>query len=156
MFRTIGIAAAIIRDRAGPVVRLFTGVTELAWSIATFFVVPVLIFEERSIADSLRQSITLMKRTWGESLVGTGGLTAFTSLLIALGFAPLIAGLMAEEPSFVSTGLLLALGWWMLVTCLATALGGIYRAALYVYATEDRVPAALSQGTVAGAFKLRA
>jgi len=42
------------------------------------------------------------------------------------------------------------------IRALATALVGIHRAALYIYATEQRIPAALSQATVSGAFRTRA
>jgi hypothetical protein len=42
--------------------------------------------------------------------------------------------------------------WWIALATVFTALGGIYRTALYLYATTQTAPAAFSPELVNGAF----
>jgi hypothetical protein len=50
-------------DAAGQLVAALGG---LAWSLATFFVVPFLVFERAGVVDAINASSSLIKRTWGE------------------------------------------------------------------------------------------
>ncbi len=152
---TIGLLAQIAKERGNWVLRLFTSLGEIAWGIATFFIVPVMIFEERSIVDSIKESVNLMKRTWGEALVGSGGIGLFIFLLAVPGALPIVLGIMIGSGGAVVAGLGVAVLWWLTLACVSTALSGIYRAALYVYATEKRVPAGFSQEYVTGAFRTK-
>jgi hypothetical protein len=150
---TVGLLAQILRDKLKGFSRIFVWLGEAAWGIATFFIVPVMIFEERPIFDSVKQSWSLMKKTWGESLVGSGGIGLFIFLLAIPGALPIILGVVLGSGGAVIGGIAVAVLYWLVLACVSSALGGIYRAALYVYATEQRVAPGYSQEFVTGAFK---
>ncbi len=150
---TVGLLAQIARDKMKGLTRLFVSFGEAAWAIATFFIVPVMIFEERSIFDSIKQSVNLIKKTWGESLVGGGGIGLFIFLLAIPGIIPVAIGIALGNAGAVISGIAIAMLWWLALAGISSALAGIYRAALYVYATEQRVAPGFSQEYVTGAFK---
>jgi membrane-anchored glycerophosphoryl diester phosphodiesterase (GDPDase) len=150
---TVGVVAQILKDKMKGLTRLFVSVGEAAWGVATFFIVPVMIFEERPVLDSVKQSWNLVKKTWGESLVGSGGIGLFIFLLAIPGIVPIILGVLLGSGGAVIGGVAVAVLYWLVLACVSSALGGIYRAALYVYATEQRVAPGFSQEYVAGAFK---
>lgn len=150
---TVGLLAQILRDKLKGLTRLFVSLGEAAWAVATFFIVPVMIFEERSVFDSIKQSVNLIKKTWGESLVGAGGIGLFIFLLAIPGIIPIVIGIAIGNGVALIAGIAIAMLWWLALACVSSALGGIYRAALYVYATEQRVAPGFSPEYVTGAFK---
>lgn len=152
---TVGLLARIAKEKGNWVLRLFASLGEIAWAVATFFIVPVMIFEERSIVDSIKESVSLMKRTWGEALVGSGGIGLFVFLLFLPGLVPIVLGFAIGNAGAVLSGFVIAVLWWIALSCVSSALGGIYKAALYVYATEKRVPEGFSQEHVTGAFRAK-
>jgi hypothetical protein len=42
----------------------------VAWSVLTFFVVPVLIFEDAKVGDAIKRSSHIFKERWGEQFAG--------------------------------------------------------------------------------------
>lgn len=149
---TVGVILQVIADRMKGLGDILKGLLGAAWSIATFFIVPVLIFEKRSLGESIKQSTRLVKATWGEALtahVGVG-LVSFLISIPAVAF-PILGGVL-----FGGIGVVVGLGimilWWLGVAILSAALTGIFRTGLYLYATKGEVPSGLPAGLVKGAF----
>src|SRR5262245_40711872 len=67
---TGGMLLRMIQDKAGFIGKIVVGIIGAAWSLATFFVVPVVVLEEQSIGDSFGRSLSLFRKTWGEQFVG--------------------------------------------------------------------------------------
>src|SRR6266849_4423614 len=67
---TVGMAIRAIHDRVGFLGRILASLFGAAWSLATFFIVPVLVLEEQSIPASFRRSVGVFRQTWGETVVG--------------------------------------------------------------------------------------
>lgn len=65
---TIGVLLNILKDRLGFVGELISGLAGLAWSIATFFVIPILAYEDVSPMEAVKRSGQLMKEKWGEAI----------------------------------------------------------------------------------------
>ena len=151
---TVGLILRIIAERAKIVGRIITAILGAVWSIATYFIVPVMIFEKRSLRDSVRQSTQLIAKTWGESLVAAGGIGAFSMLLAIAGLAAPIIGLFIS-PMAALIGLALMVIYWIALSVVASALSGIFRTALYLYATEGRTPPAFSAPYVQQAFAVK-
>ena len=63
-----------LRDRLGFLGALLGGLLEFSWAVTTFFVVPVLVVDGLGPIAALKRSAAILKRTWGESLGGEGGL----------------------------------------------------------------------------------
>jgi len=75
---TVGI---ILRNfaRRGFIGRIVASVFGLAWNIATFLAVPVLVVEGVGPIEAVKRSTQLLKKTWGEQIAGNLGIgAAFT------------------------------------------------------------------------------
>jgi hypothetical protein len=68
---TVGTILRVIQDRVGFLGKIITGLLGAAWSIATFFVVPVIAYENLGPLGAFRRSAGMMKAKWGESIGAT-------------------------------------------------------------------------------------
>ncbi|MEN1958525.1 DUF6159 family protein [Luteimonas changyuni] len=137
------------------IVRLVGSGLGLAWTLATFLVVPVLVSRDVGPIDALKQSVTLLKRTWGENAVGQVGIGAAFGLLS--GGAVLVSVLLVVLAAQASMALAVVVGAVCLVGVLLlgvyqAALTGIYSAVLYRYAISHEVPEAFRGTGIATAF----
>ena len=137
---TIGIILQVIRQRGGWVGKLIAGVFGIAWTYVTFFIIPVLIFEKKGIASSIRRSASLFKQTWGETIIGTFGFGIVFVLLGLLGILPIILGYVLGGTTGLIIGFVIAFFYWAFIGVVASATNGIYVAALYQYATKKQLP----------------
>ena len=136
---TVGMVLRAIQERAGFVGRLVSGALGVAWTLASFLVVPVLVTRDIGPVDAVKESALLLKKTWGENLIGQGGVGLLFGLLffalVLLGGAAIIA--VATTGNGGLTGLVVAIVIiaMLLAALVQAALSGIYSAALYRYAT---------------------
>jgi hypothetical protein len=130
---TVGMLLRAIQERVGFLGRIVTGFLGVAWSLATFFIVPVLVLEDRSIKDSFSRSVTVFRETWGETFVGSGGigLVSFIAWLALI----LVTVVLALVGAWILAIFVFAAGAIALLM-LFSALQGIYVAALYRFATH--------------------
>lgn len=140
---TIGLLLHILESRSrGWGSRVFTWLGRMAWAAATYFVVPVLVFEGLSPFDALKRSVAVVKKTWGEALTGEFSTGFIFFLLGLLGLLPIFAGF-----TFGPVGLFIGIGiaviYWVLLAAVGGAINGILIAGLYKYAKDGRVPGGL-------------
>jgi hypothetical protein len=154
---TVGVLLKVIEnanDRVGEIISAILGV---AWSVMTYFVVPVLVVESVGPINAIRRSMEILRRTWGESLIGNIGLDLFVFLLFlpviivgVIGFA--LLGTM--PPVGIALLVLAAIGGG-LVAAIGPALHGIFLAAIYQYAAQGSVPDGFDKGSLRSAFRRR-
>ena len=137
---TIGMILQAIRQRGGWVGKLIAGVFGIAWTYVTFFIIPVLIYEKKGTASSIRRSASLFKQTWGETIIGTFGFGIVFVLLALLGVLLVILGFLLGGTTGVIIGVIIAFFYWAFIGVVASATNGIYVAALYQYATKKQLP----------------
>jgi len=65
---TVGIIIKAIQENSGSLGNIISGLIGVVWSIATFFVVPILAYENLGPIDALKRSASIMKNKWGESI----------------------------------------------------------------------------------------
>jgi hypothetical protein len=65
---TVGFILKAIQENSGILGKIVTGIIGLVWSVATFFVVPVIAYENMGPIDAVKRSTQMMKEKWGESL----------------------------------------------------------------------------------------
>jgi len=122
---TVGMVLRAISERAGFLGRLAVGLVGMAWTLATYLAVPVLVTKDVGPFDAVKESAALFKRTWGEQVVGNFG----------MGWVAVLAGL---SWALVSVGLIV-LGAqaspWALAAAGVVSVTGFYTAALYRYAS---------------------
>ena len=84
---TIGTLLRILQENLGYIGKIITGLIGIVWSIATFFVIPVIAYENLGPVDAFKRSAQLMKQKWGESLgsqIGFGVINLLAFLLVAI------------------------------------------------------------------------
>ena len=76
---TVGMILRAIQERSGIVGRIVIGIVGIAWSVLTFFVVPVLLYEPVGVGESIKRSASIFRQRWGEQFIGnaTIGLAIF-------------------------------------------------------------------------------
>lgn len=139
---TVGILLRAIADRSRIVGRIVVALIGTAWSVLTYFVVPSIIIGKRPAFDAIRDSGTIFKRTWGEtlvtnisfSLVLTLGFFAYLIALFGIGF------IMGWSIGVVITLCVLFVFGITILSLLGSTLGSILRTLLYLYASEGKVP----------------
>lgn len=149
---TVGLILHLLQERAGFIGDIILAMVGGVWSLVTYFVVPVLVLEDKGVIGSMKESVSLIRKTWGESIVGAGSMVLIfvvLGILAALGvFGTMLLG---NSTVFIAA---LAL-FLLLVVILAVVYGamqGIFVTALYTYAKTGSVPSAFSHDLIANAF----
>ena len=149
---TVGIILHLIERRAGFIGRIATAIVGGIWSLVTFFVVPILILEDKGVVDSVKESVALMKRTWGESTVGSGSIIL---IFVAIGIVGLIfvfVTLLIGNMIVLGVAVVLFILLVVVLAIVASAMQGIFVTSLYTYARTGTVPAAFNEDLIKNAF----
>ncbi|MBN8597506.1 MAG: hypothetical protein J0L78_07515 [Planctomycetes bacterium] len=153
---TVGSVLRMIEERVGFIGKIVVGLFGAAWSIATYFVVPVLVVERVGPVDALKRSVNVMTKSWGTALVSN----------IGLGLTMVLAYIVATIPAFVGLAFTIKLHHWapivvggavtmvlIFLTALVTsAMQMILVAALYRYAASGTAPAGFVESDMRAAF----
>jgi hypothetical protein len=125
---TVGTILRLLEENFGWLGKLVISLVGVAWSIATFFVVPVIAYENVGPFDALKRSTTMMKNKWGES-IGAG----FSFGLVQLvGFLVVGGGLFLLGAIFnIVIGIILAVFGVLLVSAIISAAQTIFISAVY-------------------------
>ena len=149
----------IVAERVGILGRIVIGLIGLAWSVATALVVPVLAAENVGPIEAIGRSVELIKKAWGEDIIGSVGIGAVFGLIMVV--TVVVGGLLviaAFGAHHVALGVLLMVLVILAVCLLALAqatLHGIYSAALYRYASGDPALGGIDKTLLEGAFRGR-
>ena len=154
---TVGLVLRALQERLGLVGRLVVGLLGLAWTVATFLVVPVLASQDVGPVDAVKRSVELLKCTWGENLIGNVGLGAAFGLMTFFVMLPgvlLVAGAVALHslPAVVAAVVVVVVAL-VLLSLVQASLQGIYAAALYRYAEGGEAGAGFEPALLQGAFR---
>jgi hypothetical protein len=147
---TVGMILRAIQERSELIGRIVVALVGAAWSLATFFVIPVIVMERESVGGSFKRSIEMIRKTWGESVAGNVGLglAGFLFLLPFIG----IAGLLASQGLAIAAGAVFGLGI-LLQAVLFSAMQAVYVAALYRYASSGQEPGGFNIAELEEAFR---
>src|SRR5213594_3318508 len=136
---TVGLVLRAIAERFGVIGRIVAGFAGVAWGIATYLVVPVLIFEKIGPWAAVKRSGSLLRQTWGEAAGGylsLGGIIVLLALPALL--APLLGFLLGGVIGLV-VGLGIAVVYWLILGLVGSAAQSILVTALYRYATTGKL-----------------
>jgi Family of unknown function (DUF6159) len=115
----------------------------LAWSIATTLVLPLIVSRPIGPLDAIAESTRLLKKTWGENILGAVGIWAgFKAVMfvyVIASVAIVFTGLKAAPQLGIGLALFLLAGLLALII-LKSAISAIYTAVLYRYAAEGSAP----------------
>jgi len=129
-----------------------------AWQTMTTFVVPVMIFEQKTVTEAVSRSIYLFTKTWGPTVIGrfSIGLVFFVKVAVSFGVGFLLSWVYLEflpfnslTPVVIIWSILIA--YIIIVGIITSVLGGIFNVALYHYASTGQIPASFSERTIKNA-----
>lgn len=156
---TVGLILRMIEERAGFIGRWIAGLLGVAFTVATFLTVPLLVSRDVGPIEAVKESAALLKRSWGENIIGNAGIgIVFTLLYLCVGTLGLlwIFAMTATENGSIIIGsigvtvlALIALG------LVHSALQGVYAAALYRYVADGEKSQTFSDDLLRGAFKIK-
>jgi hypothetical protein len=154
---TVGLFLRALQERLGLLGRFVVGLLGLAWTVATFLVVPVLASEGTGPVDAVKRSVELLRRTWGENLIGNAGLGVvfgLVSVFVMLLVGALFVGAAAVHSliGMAVAGVVFLLSF-VLLGLVQSTLQGIYAAALYRYAEAGEVGGGFDQALLESAFR---
>ena len=138
---TVGMLLRAVQERAGFIGKLVSGALGVAWTLASFLVVPVLVARDIGPIDAVKESALLLKKTWGENLIGQGGVGLVFGLLFfvlaLVGVAAIVAAALTGSGTLIVLVVALVIAAMLLAALIQAALAGIYSAALYRYAVGE-------------------
>ncbi|TAN08748.1 MAG: hypothetical protein EPN38_02180 [Rhodanobacteraceae bacterium] len=151
---TVGMLLRMLEQKVGFVGRLVVGMLGMAWAVTAFLVVPVLVAEGTGPIESYKRSVEMLKRTWGEQIIGNVSFSLIFGLCM---FVPLfIVYALAQQHATATAWLafgLLPVVWIALVVLVQSTLQTIYQAAIYLYAANGEAPAGFDGQVLAAAFR---
>lgn len=152
---TVGVVLRLVEDRFELIGSIVASILGAAWSVVTFLVVPVIVVEHGGAFAAIRRSGELLRRTWGAQIAGNAGIGLVAFLLALLGLVPIALGFAVGAGAVLVGGIAVAVLYWGLVAVIASALGQIYRAAVYLYTASGTVPAQFDASMIQQAFRAR-
>ncbi|MYE31196.1 MAG: hypothetical protein F4X80_00710 [Chloroflexi bacterium] len=137
-----------LRERGGIAGSIASMIGGVAWSLATFFVIPVLVTEGVGPIEAIKRSAGLLRQTWGNQVTANFGFMIVGLLAVLVAIVP------AALLFFVHPLLGIAVGVPLVAVAIGTvqALEGIFKAALYDYARGDE-PHGFDRDTLASAYR---
>ena len=146
---TVGVLLRTLEERLGLIGRLIMRIIGIAWTLACYFVVPVLAFEDLTPIDALKRSSKLFR---GEKVIGGFSLSMVSLVLMLPGIGLPMAAAFLAGINGMMVGLILMVLYFLVLSVFMSAVGGIFNAALYRYACFKQVPPAFSEELIASAW----
>lgn len=155
---TVGLILRAIEERAGMIGKWVAGLLGAAWTVVSFLAVPVLVSRDVGPLEAVKESALLLKKTWGENVIGQGGVGLVFGLIqmgiVALTVFAVILVAGSKSAALIISVLVLGGIAMLLAALVQAALSGIYSAALYRHAMgEDTV--GMDNQLLASAFAVK-
>ena len=142
----VGLLIKALEERHGFFGRWVIRLLGTAWSVASVFVIPVLVLDERAETpiEAVKLSAGVIRKAWGEALAGyaglqIGGVIVVASLFVVGGLSGWAGWASQSFAPFVA-GLLFWLAFAFAFTYALGVAGQIYLCVLYRFATAGTVP----------------
>jgi hypothetical protein len=154
---TVGMILRFLSERGKRLGRIISSLGGMAWNLATFLVVPVLVVENVGPMEAVKRSANYLKKTWGEQIAGNFsvgvifGLISFLIVLIAIPVMFLVIS--TESVALIVIAVVVFVLAFIIVGLINSTLSGIYIAAVYRYAAEGETGGFFDAEMVQGAFK---
>ncbi len=154
---TVGLALRAAQEKLGSVGAVVSLLGGMAWGIATFLVVPVLVAEDVSPIDAVKRSSSVLRARWGTNLrtagrLGLGAvLLSVPAILLVVVGAVLVVFNAALGFGLIVVGILAMI----VVVTLFSAVSAYARALIYRYAMGLPTPG-IDTAVLAGALRTKA
>ncbi len=153
---TVGLILRAIRERAGFIGQIIAGALGIAWALASYMAIPVVVAEDLGPWSALKRSASLFRKTWGETLVGGLGLGLILLGLFLLGLLPLAAGIYLLMQGLTLWGFVflgVAAVYWLIIGLLWGAAWAVLSAVLYRYAAHGKLAPGVTADVLQSAIR---
>ena len=154
---TVGTLLRAIEERVGLIGRIVIAIIGAGWTLATAMTLPVLVEERVGPIEAISRSLDLLKRNWGENLIGNGGISLGVAVVMVpvciLGLFGMFAAVSSGSAAAAVLGVMLFAAAMIALGLVSTTLHTIYTAALYRYATGSRDNAGIDGDLLAGGYR---
>ena len=154
---TVGTILRAIEDRVGFIGRIVIGIIGAGWTIATAMTLPVLIEEDVGPVEAISRSLALLRRNWGENVIGNGGISLGVAVaaipICGLGLLLVFAAISTRASASIFLAMALFVLMMIALGLVSTTLHSIYTAALYRFATGYKDDAGIDGDLLADAYR---
>jgi Family of unknown function (DUF6159) len=154
---TVGTILRAIEERVGLIGRIVVALIGAGWTLATAMTLPVLVEENLGPVEAISRSLDLLKRNWGENLIGNGGISlgvavvAIPVMIIAVFI--MFAAIATKAVATIALGMLFFAVTMLALGLVSTTLHTIYTAALYRFATGYKDNDGIDGDLLAAAYR---
>ncbi|MEK7538432.1 MAG: DUF6159 family protein [Patescibacteria group bacterium] len=150
---TVGVLLRAIADRSELIGKIVAFLFGAAWNLLTYFSLPLIVVGNMSVAGSFKESATMIRKTWGETIIGNVGVGLVSSHLILLGFLASIGAVVLAGDVRVAIGVGVVFVLYVVILSIVfSSLSAIFKMALYEYARTGTPPQGFSPELVARAM----
>jgi len=154
---TVGLILRWLSER-GALGRIASSLIGMAWNLATFLVIPVLVVENVGPVEGVKRSGRMLKDTWGEQIAGNFsiGLIFFLLIMITIiagAFVTIALASLTQSIVLIALSIIVFVAAVVILILLNSTLSGIYSAAVYRFAAGKESDAFFSQDLVKSAFR---
>jgi hypothetical protein len=157
---TVGMILRAIAERSKLFGKIIIWIVGALWSVARLFAIPVIMTTNENAVSAIKDSTILVKKTWGENIVGrtSFGLGVFLIYLVIL--IPGTIGLLligtiigGAVGAIIASALLIII--FIAFSIVVSAASSVLNTALFYYAQYNQIPAAFSADLINKSFKYR-
>lgn len=141
---TVGLVLRFLAERSKILTRILLSVLGAAWSVLTYFVVPAMVIDKKSAFASIGHSTEVFKRSWGETFISNISISIVFMVgnifIVIVGAFLGVAAIAYEILPLALAVLVLMIVALIFSSILQSALNGVIKTLLYLYASENFVP----------------
>ncbi|HVF64818.1 MAG TPA: DUF6159 family protein [Casimicrobiaceae bacterium] len=143
---TVGLVLQFLRDRSGILGRIAASLAGVAWTLITYFVVPMIVIERKGALEALSDSKDLFVNTWGKEVAGelsygvVGFLLSIPGVAVAFGSCMLLGYGRFQNWAAVGPFLVGSVLYLIALSIVMSALKAIFGVVLYLYARTGKIP----------------
>ena len=154
---TVGLVIKTIERRSGFLENLIVQTLGVAWSVATFLVVPVLVAEKKGPFEAVQASVQLVKRTWGEDVLAGLGFGALYFILSIPGWFVFVvgAGMITSQLPIAIIVMSLAILYFPFLGLILSTMSTIFDVVLYRYAKLGTITPGFDGESLKASFPTR-
>jgi hypothetical protein len=150
---TVGLILRIIEDRSKWVGKIVAGLLGMAWTVTSFMVVPIIVAERKGPIGALKGSAEVLRKTWGEQLVGSFSFGMIFGMLSLPAVAMIVIAIILGNIVMIMLSIGVAVGYLIVLSLVQSALQSIFQAAVYLYAYNNGLaPEGFDSDLLAGAL----
>jgi len=150
---TVGFLLGMIESGSRRVRGFIAGLLGISWSVISYLAIPLIVVEKTNPLFALDFSMEMMRRTWGEQVIGNFSFGLIFSLF-SLPVLPivLLLGRGWGASSFLPSLIIVSV-YLIMLGIFQSALQTIFNAVMYVFARDGKVPDEFSAEQLKGAMR---